>query len=240
MRLLLEHAYRKVPYYRSLLNDAGLSPADIQSLDDLPLVPVSTREHLQSEAIDRRVDQTLDLAQCLERKTSGSSGKPLSVILTPNENRTRRMVQFRTLLVVGLRWHDRQVQLGFPVNRQAGLHERLGFFRTECIHRTLPPEKQYQRIREVNPNVLWAYPSALHAVCNHAGQLMNEWMQPRVVITSAEILPPGLAQRIDDELGAERFDFYGCMEVGRIAYECSAHQGLHVNADQVILECVRQ
>ena len=239
LRLLVEHAYRKVPYYRSLFNDAGLSPANIQSLDDLPRVPVSTREDLQSEAINRRVDQTLDFAQCLQRKTSGSSGKPLTVILTPGENRTRRMVQLRTLLAAGLRWNDRLVQLGFPVNRRPGLHERLGFFRTECLHRTLSPAKQYQRICEVNPSVLWAYPSALQAVCNHAGRPMNEWMRPRAVITSAEMLPPGLAQRIDDETGAERFDFYGCIEVGRIAYECAAHQGLHVNADQVILECVR-
>jgi phenylacetate-CoA ligase len=238
LRLLVEHAYRKVPYYRSLFDDAGLSPADIRSLDDLPRIPVSTREALQSEEVGRRADQTLDFAQCREMKTSGSSGKPLTVIVTPGEARTRRMVQFRTLLAVGLRWHDRLVQLGFPVIRRAGLHERLGFFRTERIHRTIPPGKQYQRIREVNPSVLWAYPSTLHAVCNHAGRPMNEWMQPRVVITSAEMLPLGLAQRIDNELGTERFNFYGCIEVGRIAYECSAHQGLHVNADQVILECV--
>jgi len=59
------------------------------------------------------------------------------------------------------------------------------------------------------------------------------------VITSAEMVPSVLAQRIDDETGAERFNFYGCIETGRIAYECSAHQGLHINTDQIILECVR-
>jgi len=31
-------------------------------------------------------------------------------------------------------------------------------------------------------------------------------------------------------------DFYGTAEVGRIALECPAHQGLHVNADHIILE----
>ena len=56
LRLMVEHAYRNVPYYRTLFNDAGLSPADIRSLDDLPRIPMSTREALQSEAIDRRVD----------------------------------------------------------------------------------------------------------------------------------------------------------------------------------------
>ena len=68
---------------------------------------------------------------------------------------------------------------------------------------------------------------------------MNEWMQPRVVITSAEMLQPQLAQRIDDELDAERFNFYGTVETGRIACECSAHQGLHINSDQLIVEFLR-
>ena len=60
LRMLVEHAYRNVPYYRSLFNEAGLSPENIQSLDDLPRIPVSTREALQSEPLDRRMDQALD------------------------------------------------------------------------------------------------------------------------------------------------------------------------------------
>mgnify|MGYP001617948824 CR=1 FL=1 len=38
------------------------------------------------------------------------------------------------------------------------------------------------------------------------------------------------------ELGCEIFMSYACMEVGRIAVECSAHHGLHVNADHVLME----
>jgi phenylacetate-CoA ligase len=240
LRLLVEHAYCNVPYYRSLFDDAGLSPADIRSLDDLPLIPVSTRESLQSEAIDRRVDQTLKFSQRRELKTSGSSGKPLTVIVTPAEARTRHLIQLRSLLSAGFRWHDHMVQLGFPATRPAGLHERLGFFRCERIHWIDPPEKQYQRIREVNPSVLWAYPSSLHAVCDHVERPMHEWMQPRILITSAEVLRPALARRINDELDTEQFNFYGSLELGRIAYECSAHQGLHVNSDQLILEIVHK
>lgn len=237
--VLVEHAYRNVPYYRSLFNEAGLSPENIQSLDDLPRIPVSTREALQSEPLDRRMDLALDRAQCREFRTSGSSGKPLSIILTNNEVRTRQMVHFRALLLAGFRWNDQLLQLGLPGRRRAGLHERLGLFRSERIQRDVPIEKQYQRIREVNPSFLWAAPSKLQVMCDHTGRPMNEWMQPRVVITSSEMLQAQLAQRIDDELGAERLNFYGCMETGRIAYECSAHRGLHINTDQVIIECVR-
>jgi phenylacetate-CoA ligase len=236
---LVQHAYHNVPYYHSLFNDVGLSPGDIRSLADLPRIPVSTREALQSEAMNRRMDQSLDLAQCHELRTSGSSGKPLNIVVTANESRTRQMTHFRALLTAGFRWNDQLLHLGLPKNQRAGLHERVGLFRAERIHRDVPIEKQFQGIRETNPSFFWAAPSKLQVMCDHVGRPMNEWMQPRVVITSAEMLQPQLAQRIDEELGAERLNFYGCIETGRIAYECSAHQGLHINTDQVIIEFVR-
>ena len=36
LRLLVEHAYHKVPYYRTLFKDAGLSPGDIRRVDSIP------------------------------------------------------------------------------------------------------------------------------------------------------------------------------------------------------------
>ncbi len=188
LRLLVEHAYRKVPYYRTLLDDAGMKPGDIQTLKDLPRIPITTREALQQESTERRVDQTLDFAQFIDVETSGSSGQPLTVFITPGEARIRKGAHFRSLLDVGFRWNDHLLQLGFRVSRRAGMHERLGLYRADRIKSSVPPKGQYQRIRELNPSFIWSAPSSLQAVCDHAGRPMNEWMQPRVVITSAEML----------------------------------------------------
>jgi len=59
--------------------------------------------------------------------------------------------------------------------------------------------------------------------------------QPRMLITSAET-PDRLMRMMGDQLPRTRFNFYGSIEVGRIAWECPAHEGLHVNIDQVWLE----
>jgi phenylacetate-CoA ligase len=156
LRLLVGHAYRKVPYYRTLFDDADMKPGDIQSLHDLPRIPITTREALQFESTERRVDQTLDFAQFIDVETTGSSGQPLTVFITPGEARIRKGVHFRSLLDVGFRWNDHLLQLGFRVSRRTGMHERLGLFRADRIKSSVPPEGQYQRIREINPSFIWS------------------------------------------------------------------------------------
>jgi len=41
-------------------------------------------------------------------------------------------------------------------------------------------------------------------------------------------------------MNIEMFNFYGSIESGRVAAECRAHEGLHVNSDHVILECLKE
>jgi phenylacetate-CoA ligase len=238
LRGLVQQAYCNVPYYRRLFDRAGLHWHDIRTLDDLQRIPITTRRALQLVKRDDRLDQRTDRRRISVSRTSGSTGRPLEVYLTPEEYRTRRMVQFRCLLDVGMRWRDRLLQLGFPVCPPAGWHQRLGLFRAECLDQFMPPPEQYRRILEVNPKVLWAYPSTFLAVVESGGRPLNEWLSPRLFIMSAETMPPVLAQRIDTELDTELFNFYGSVEAGRIAHECQTHEGLHVLADQVILECV--
>ena len=36
------------------------------------------------------------------------------------------------------------------------------------------------------------------------------------------------------------FNRYGSREVGDIAQECAAHDGLHINADRILVEVVRE
>jgi phenylacetate-CoA ligase len=86
--------------------------------------------------------------------------------------------------------------------------------------------------------MFWAYPSVLRALLHHVDGRLSTIISPRLLITSAEVFDGETREKIRTDLGAEIFNFYGSIEFGRIAWECPAHQGLHVNTDHVILECV--
>jgi phenylacetate-CoA ligase len=75
----------------------------------------------------------------------------------------------------------------------------------------------------------------LRAVLRRAGAL-KAVVEPRLLITGAEPFDEPLRRRVSAERPIEMRDFYGAVEAGRIAWECAAREGLHVNADCVILE----
>ena len=63
-------------------------------------------------------------------------------------------------------------------------------------------------------------------------------MNPRILITSAEVFDDVLKERLRGELDADWYNFYLAHEFGQLAWECPEHRGLHLNSDQFVLECL--
>lgn len=238
LRTILHHAYTHVPYYRRLFDSAGIQPADIRTVEDLPRLPITTKRMLRATPSEQLVTAGTHLKSCIVRTTNGTTGEPFKVYFSLEDIRARRLVDFRALLTVGVRPWNRVAILGPISARPKHLHERLGLFRTRIIPANPDPIVQIEQLREYQPTVLWAYAHELDAIVYALGGKLSAVARPRVLITSAYNLPDRTIQALRDDLGIERFNFYGAMEVGRIAHECPAHRGLHVNSDRLILECV--
>jgi len=88
----------------------------------------------------------------------------------------------------------------------------------------------------MDPTVLWFYPTSLRALLRYVDGPLTTLVRPRMLISVAEVLDDHLRSRVREIFGVEAFNFYGAVEIGRIAAECPAHDGLHVNMDHVILE----
>ncbi len=71
---LLDHAWRTVPYYRRIFDAHGITPRDIQSVADLPRLPLLTRAALQANQ-DDLVSDAADLATLTVNYSSGSTGQ---------------------------------------------------------------------------------------------------------------------------------------------------------------------
>ncbi len=238
LRALIAHAYDHVPYYHSLFQSMGLFPEDIRTVDDLQHLPITTKEDLKAAGLERIIANGISPTACRRMDTSGSSGKPFAVYLTSREVRIRRALEFRSLLSIGFRHRDRLSVLGPEHPHPIRFHQRLGLYRSENISVFLPIELQVRQLGKMCPTILWAYPTPLRALLHHTGDDLNEAIRPRILVTSAEPLDEITKKRVQAVWELERFDFYGAVEAGRIATECSAHEGLHVHADHLILECL--
>ncbi len=135
----------------------------------------------------------------------------------------------------GVRASDVTATLGPLRAPTVGVLAHLGLYRNEYLSIRRPVEENVQRLREIRPSVLWIYPSALRALLQHAGSLAAV-CSPRLLISSAEALDPWLLARLAVPGGPEVRNFYGALEVGRIAWECAAGEGLHVNGDALVVE----
>jgi len=238
LQVVIKHAYDNVPYYRNLFDSEGIHPQDIKRTEDLKRIPATTKDDLRKAGLSSVTAQNIDLSRCITHQTTGSTGKFFTVYVSRVEETIRRLVAFRSLLSMGMRISDRLAVLGPVSPHRSRLHERLGFYQSENISRLLSPEEQVGQLQRINPTVLWAYPTVLWGVMHAVGHKLSKIVVPRALITSSEGLDQAIKKRIQADLGIEMFNFYGALEVGRIADECTAHQGLHVTADQLIVECL--
>lgn len=237
LRSLVDHARQNVPYHCSRFDEAGIEPGSIRTLGDLERIPVTTRGDLRAAGPEAILTRGTDPAAGTRYLTSGTTGRSLVVHLSPTEARTRLLVELRGLRAAGLlRPREKIVVIG-PVRWGPGhLYQRLGLFRRLYISPRLPVRDQVARLEQLRPHVLWAYPSVLMAIVERLGGRLSAAARPRALITSAEGIPGDLAAAIHADLEVEWFNFYGAAETGRIAWECRAHDGLHLNADRLVLE----
>lgn len=234
LRDAVRYAYERVPFYRQKFDGAGVHPAEIHSIADLARLPQTTKQDLQTQSVGRIV--AVDPETCSTRHTNGSTGRPLRIYLTRSDRQARSLVELRSMVALGLRVRDHAVCVGPETHRGRRLHERLGIYANSFVVGTLPPEEQLRRLRELRPTVLWFYPTVLRALLRAADYRLRDYVRPRMLITSAEMFDDLLRRQIREDLGIEPYSAYGTNEIGRIAMECPAREGLHINVDHVVLE----
>jgi phenylacetate-coenzyme A ligase PaaK-like adenylate-forming protein len=239
LRTLIHHAYERVPYYRALFDGAGIKPQDIRSVQDLARIPITTKRALRSFPLEHVIASGTDAKSLYVQTTGGTTGEPMKVFLSSSDDRARRLADLRALVVVGLRPWDRVAIFGPHAKRSRRLIERFGLFRTELIPGSSSIEVDIQQLRKFNPTILWAHAHALEFLMNELHGKLSSVSQPRLIITSAENRSKQLSSQVDADLGVEMFNSYGAAEAGRIAQECPAHLGMHVNCDRIIVECVK-
>jgi len=237
LRAVIEHAYENVPYYRTLFQSAGLTPQDVRILEDLRQVPITSKEALRAAGVEGALARGVDPASCELNRTGGNTGKPFASYHDAREAQTRRLVGFRALHTAGVRPRDRMV-ISRPRSRRPSLMNRLGLYRSHSFSHFLDVEEQIQQLKRIQPTVLRFAPSKLRAILHHVDYRLSEIVRPRMLITGSEVLDDGLKKRVLADLDVELFNFYVSSEFAEIASDCPAHKGLHVNADQLILECL--
>ncbi len=241
----VERVYARVPYYREKMQQAGVSPADIKSLDDLRRLPFTTKEDLRLNYPFGLFTVPLDRVVRVHA-SSGTTGKPTVVGYTKRDIRTWAELMSRTLAAAGVRRGD-VVQNAYGYGLfTGGLGAHYG---AENLGATVVPisggqtKRQIQIMRDFGSTVLLSTPSYALNIADVMAELgvKPTDLKLRVGIFGAEPWSENMREEIERRLGIKAIDIYGLSEVigPGVAAECiEAQNGLHIFEDHFIPEIV--
>jgi phenylacetate-CoA ligase len=245
VRRVVQHAYRRVPYYRRLFDSHGIDPASIRGPEDLARIPPTSKQDIMTLPPEELVAEGVDPGGLFRIRTSGSTGQPLTILRTWPEQRLTALRALYTCYREGLRLADRRVAFSVARRRRRerrpflkGLLRRAAILRNYHIDCRLPREEMIQRLRRLRPDHIGGYAGAIADVAAAMTEADRAVVTPRTIAANSEVLTPGMRRAIRDAFGVEPFDRYGCHELGIIGWECREAHGMHLCRDAGVFEVV--
>jgi len=238
---VVHHAYERVPYYRRLFDSEGIRPDDIRSLTDLPLIPLTTREALQQVPQEDLLARGVKLAHCVERRTSGTTGRPLRIILSNKEKEAQDMVQARAMLENGLKLTDKRAVFVAPwqISHRKYWFQRLGIWQKVYFSVFDDIRDQFPILEQMDPDCLAGTPAILKLIALEKLRRGSNGIMPATIFSTADLLDRATRDLIESVFKLKVVDLYGSLEFGYMAWECPEHVGYHVNMESVVIELLQ-
>ena len=244
LREQVRHVYENVEYYRSLMDAKGITPDDIQGIDDLYKLPFLSKSDLRDCYPYGML--AVPLKDCVRiHSTSGTTGKRVVAFYTQSDVDLWENCCARALVAAGATDEDVcQVGYGYGLfTGGAGLHG--GSHKVGCL--TLPmssgnTERQIQFMMDLGSTIICCTPS----YAAYIGESLKEaGYKPednklKAGIFGAEPWTEEMRREIEALLGIKAYDIYGLTETSGpgVAFECSEQTGMHVNEDNFIPEII--
>ncbi len=239
----VQHVWDNVPYYRKKMEEKGVSPADIQSIDDLHKLPFLCKDDLR-EAYPYGL-LGMPISECVRiHSTSGTTGKRVVAFYTQHDIDLWDDCCARAIMAAGGTKEDVcHIAYGYGLfTGGAGLNG--GSHKVGCL--TLPmssgnTERQLQFMCDLGSTILCCTPSyAAYLAESIHEQGLQDQIKLKAGIFGAEAWSEDMRHDIEDKLGINAYDIYGLTETSGpgVAFECSEQTGMHINEDHFIAEII--
>lgn len=244
LKRVVERVYHNTPFYRKKMQEMGVTPDDIQSIDDIVKLPFTVKQDLRDNyPFDLMASPMSEIVRL--HASSGTTGKPIVVGYTRKDLSIWSEVVARCLTSVGVTKQDMvQVAYGYGLfTGGLGLHggvENLGG--TVIPMSSGNTQKQIQLMHDFGAKVLACTPSYalfLGETIKDSG-IPREEFQLKTGIFGAEPWTENMRKEIEESLGIKAYDIYGLTEIigPGVGGECECQCGTHLWEDHFLPEIV--
>ncbi|MGI6415820.1 MAG: phenylacetate--CoA ligase family protein [Thermoguttaceae bacterium] len=248
LRNLISYAFENCPYYAETWRALGLRPNDLIAPDSFARWPLVDREVIRTHRLNMR--STEPDMHLIAKTTGGSSGEPLHFDLNEDSNDRRAAASFR-----GYAWAD-----AAPGTKQwylwgappAGAQTRLQRLKEHLYHQWLYRHHIansfsfseqavpvfLRHLDRCRPHVIVAYTTPLYEFARSLKERGDIPFSPRSIVVGAEKIHDFQRALIEEVFHAPVFETYGSREFMLMGAECDRHEGLHLAAENLLLEIV--
>ncbi|MEF8784973.1 MAG: phenylacetate--CoA ligase PaaK [Haloarculaceae archaeon] len=241
----VKHAYENVPFYRDKLDEKGITPEDINGVEDLQVLPMTTKEDFRDEYPDGlfAVDNE-DIARL--HASSGTTGKPKIVSYTQDDLDVWSEVVAQSLKASGANPGDTvQNAYGYGLfTGGLGLH-----YGVEELGATVIPigsgntQRQVELMTDLESDVFTCTPSYALYLAETAEEMGFDPAELPIstIIFGAEPCTDPMREEIEERLDVNGIDIYGLSEIIGPGVSCECHEaqnGLHIWEDHFYPEII--
>jgi phenylacetate-CoA ligase len=244
LRRLITYLTDHSKFYRSRFKEANIDFHSIKTLNDLEKIPFTWKKDFRDNYPTRLFCTPLD--QVIRyHASSGTTGKPTIVGYTRNDIREWSISLARGLKSLGIDKRD-VIQNSYGYGLFTG---GLGFhYAAELTGATILPmgaggtERQITLMQDLGSTIITCTPSYflhLAEIAESLGISFKEDTMLKAGVFGAEPWSEDMRRRIEDSTSVKAYDVYGTSELsGPLFTECTYQNGLHIWADQYIVEII--
>jgi len=245
LQQVVERVYHTVGFYRRILDEAGVTPDDIKTLDDIQKLPFTTKQDLRDNYPFGMFAVPMSNIVRLHA-SSGTTGKATVVGYTKRDIDTWSHLMARSFVAAGLTKNDIiHNAYGYGLFT-GGLGAHYG---AEMLGASVVPisggntKRQIMILQDFGPTAICCTPSYALYLAERGEEIGVDMtsLNLRVGILGAEPWSETMRQEIENKLNIKALDIYGLSEVigPGVAMECTeGRNGLHVFEDHFIVETI--
>lgn len=243
---MLQFVYENNGFYRDRFKNAGLSPDNFHSPEDIKLLPLLSKAEVRENTL-AMLSHGYDYRDLQKAKTGGSTGKSLILYFTEECSSLRNACTLRHDLWSGWKRGEPIAAIWgnpvFPVALKEKIRQYFAipsmiFLDTMAVS-SASVVKFVEQWHKVEPTLIFGHAHSIFILANMLEDMQIRDIRPAGIISSSMMLLSHERKKIEEIFGTRVIDRYGCEEVSLIASECEKHEGMHLNIDQLYIEFIK-
>lgn len=244
LKKMVEYVYLNTPFYRKKMQEIGITPDDIQGIEDISKLPFTTKTDLRDNYPFGLC--AVPMSQIVRiHGSSGTTGKPTVVGYTRKDLALWTECLSRCFTAYGADNKDVfQIAYGYGLFT-GGLGAHYG---AENIGASVIPmssgntDKQIQLMHDFGTTVLCCTPSYALFIADAIKDsgIPREDFKLKAGVFGAEPWTEAMRKEIEEKLEIKAYDIYGLSEISGpgVGFECEHQSGTHLNEDHFFPEIV--